>query len=85
MVVLYAIVCPELNSSGIQYLVGDTFPIDAEIAEMIMPFLQEVLRGAATVSPEPLDIGGCLTTQNVWNGHILGVSNKFSYPKVNGF
>ena len=55
-----------------QYLVGDTFPIDAEIAEMTMPFLREILRSAIMVSPELLDIGGCLTTQNVRNGHIKG-------------
>ena len=55
-----------------QYLVGNTFPIDGEIAEMAMPFLREVLPSAAIVSPEPLDIGGCLTTQNVRNGHIRG-------------
>ena len=53
-------------------MVGNTFPIDGEIAEMATPFLREGLKGAATVSPEPLDIGGWLTTQNVRNGHIVG-------------
>ena len=50
--VLYAIVCPELNSSGIhqfnaqeQYLLGNTFPTDAEITEMATPFsLKEYAR-----------------------------------------
>ena len=55
-----------------QYLVGNTFPIDAKMAEMATPLLHEVLPCAITVSPEPLDIGGCLTAQNVWNGHIRG-------------
>ena len=55
-----------------QYLVGDTFLTDAEIAEMATPNLHKVLPSAVTVSPEPLDIGGCLTTQNVRNGLIMG-------------
>ena len=44
-----------------------------EIGEMATPFLREVLPSAVTISPEPLDIGGFLTTQNVRDGHIIGV------------
>ena len=71
-------------------MVGNTFTIAGEMAT---PFLHEVLPSAVTIFPEPLDIG-CLTTQNVRDGHIMGgggggggggVSNTFSYPKVNGF
>ena len=55
-----------------QYLVGNTFTIAGEMGEMATPFLHEVLPSAVTISPEPLDIGGCLTTQNVRDGHIMG-------------
>ena len=41
------------------------------MGEMATPFLREVLPSAVTISPEPLDIGGCLTTQNVRDGHII--------------
>ena len=58
------------------------------MGEMATSFLREVLLSVVTISPEPLDRGGCLTTQN---GHIMGggggggVSNTFSYPNVNVF
>ena len=35
-------------------------------------FLSEVLPSDATVSIEPVDLEGCLTSQNVRNGHIMG-------------
>ena len=71
-------------------MVGNTFTIADEMGEMATPFLREVLPSAVTISPETLDIGGYLTTQNVRDGHIMGgggegVSNTFSYPNVNGF
>ena len=73
-------------------MVGNTITIAGEMGEMAMPFLREVLPSTVTISPEPLAIGGCLTTQNVWDGRILGgggggggVNNTFSYPKGNVF
>ena len=42
------------------------------MGEMATPFLREVLPSAVTISPETLDIGGYLTTQNVRDGHIMG-------------
>ena len=79
MVVLYALVCTEQNSSKIillevieQFLVGNTFATDGEIGQMATPIFIFVLPTAITVSPEPLDLEGCVTTQNVRNGHIMG-------------
>ena len=63
-------------------MVGDTFPIDGEMA---VPFLYVIPSYDTTVSPEPLDIGGCQTTQNVRNGHIIGVSDIVSYQKSTEF
>ena len=62
-----------------QYLVGNTFLTEAEMAEMATPFffratpfLSEVLPSAVTVSTELLVLEGCPTSQNVRNGHIMG-------------
>ena len=57
----------------VTYLVGNTFTIEGEMGEMATSFLREVLPSAVTISPEPLNIEGCLTTQNVRDGHIMGV------------
>ena len=53
-------------------MVGNTFTIAGEMGEMATPFLREVLPSAVTISPEPLAIGGCLTTQHIRDGHIMG-------------
>jgi len=55
-----------------QFLVGNTFATEGEIGQMATPFFSHVLPPTITVSPEPLVLEGCVTTQNVWNGHIMG-------------
>ena len=66
-------------------MVGNTFTIAGEMGEMATPFSREVLPSPVTIPPEPLDIGGCLTTQMCGLVTLWVVSNTFSYPKVNGF
>ncbi len=79
MGVLYAIICPELNSSEInqvevqeQYLIGGAFLRGAEIVAMATPSWGDALNSTKTVSPQPLDVEGWLTTQNLQNWHIMG-------------
>ena len=53
-------------------MLGNTFTIMGEMSEMATTFLCEVLPSAVNISPEPLNIGGFLTTQNVQDDHIMG-------------
>ena len=79
MLVMYALLCLELNSSEINYfkvtdqcLIGNTFATDGEIGEMATPLFSEDLPLTTAVSSEPFGLGGHVTTQNVRNSHIMG-------------
>ena len=79
MLVLYALLCPDLNSSKItylkvieQYLIGNTFANDGEVGEMATPLFKRRAIATTTVSREPFIVEGCATTQNVRNGHFMG-------------
>ena len=49
-----------------------------EMSEMATTFLYEVLPSAVNISPEPLNIGGFLTTQNVRDEPVLKQNNAVS-------
>ena len=79
MVVLYALLCPDLNSSKItqlevieQYLVGNTFANDGEVGEIATPLFKRSAIANTTVSREPFNVESCVTTQNVRNDHNMG-------------
>ncbi|KAG1669545.1 hypothetical protein GQR58_017336 [Nymphon striatum] len=66
------IMLPPFNFVQEQYLVGNNFATDGEIAEMATPSFGPRSLFAVTVSTEPLYLGSCPTTQNLRNGHIMG-------------
>lgn len=79
MLVMHALLCPELNSSEINYLgvtdqclIGNTFAAGGEIGEIATPLFSEDLPITTAVSPEPFGLEGHVTTQNVRNCHIMG-------------
>ena len=88
MVVLYALVRIEQNSSKIvilavneHFLVGNAFTTAGEIGYMDRSIFLKVISSDITVSLKPIDLEGCVTTQNVRNCHIMGGSSKYYHAQ----